>query len=60
MIVMALRIDGKPTDRRRLLRVTRSYASSSMTKTIGSTALARSCGDFERPVTTYPLDAMAE
>jgi hypothetical protein len=35
-------------------------ASSSMTKTIGSAVLAGSCGDFERPVTTYPLDAMAE
>jgi len=30
-----------------------------MTKTIGSTALARSPGDFERPVTTHSLDVMA-
>jgi hypothetical protein len=31
-----------------------------MTKTISSTALASSPGDFERPLTSHCLDAMAE
>jgi hypothetical protein len=49
-------------DRRRRMRLkSRAVnASSSMTKTIGFHGAGESCGDFERPVTTYPLDAMAE
>jgi hypothetical protein len=49
-------------DRRRRMRLkSRAVnASSSMTKTIGFHGAGEPCGDFERPVTTYPLDAMAE
>ncbi len=50
----------KPIDRKRLLRVARITALSSMTKTVRSAALARSSSGFGRPViTAHPLDAMA-
>src|SRR5467141_3830187 len=49
----------KPIDRKRLLRVARIAISSSMTKTIDSLALAGSCDDLARSVTTHPLDARA-
>src|SRR5712675_2012281 len=49
----------KPTDRKRLLRVARIATSSSMTKTVDSLALAGSCDDLARWVTTHPLDARA-
>ena len=44
-------------------RVVRAIAHdhpAGMTKTISSTALASSPGDFERPLTSHCLDAMAE
>src|SRR5260370_40933502 len=49
----------KPTDRKRLLRVARMATSSSMRKTIVSLALAGSCDDLARSVTTHPLEARA-
>src|ERR1700760_1496863 len=43
-----------PTDSKRLLSALRTDASSSTTKTIGSLALAGTCDDLGRSVTTHP------
>src|ERR1700731_1427078 len=43
-----------PTDSKRLLSALRTDASSSTTKTIGSVALAGTCEDLGRSVTTHP------
>src|ERR1700676_1168875 len=49
----------RPTDWKRLVSALRIDASSSITKTIGSLALADWCDDMGRSVTTDPLDARA-
>src|SRR5882757_1252556 len=49
----------KPTDWKRLVSALRIDTSSSITKTIGSSALAGSCDDLERSVMTHALDARA-
>src|ERR1700692_2006993 len=50
---------SNPTDGNRLVSALRIDAYSSITKTIGSLALAGSCDDLGRSVTTLPLDARA-
>ena len=63
VLVLIDHVDGavrKPTDRNRLLSASRTDASSSTTKTMGSWALARPEGDAARPVTMHdPLRAGA-
>jgi hypothetical protein len=49
----------KLTDWKRLVSALRIDSSSSMTKTIGCSALVRSSGDVGRPVTARSLDAEA-
>src|ERR1700726_4243208 len=49
----------KPTDWKRLVSALRIDASSSITKTIGSLALAGSSADLGRSVTAHPPDARA-
>src|ERR1700694_5644808 len=52
-------LTAHPTDLKRLVSALRMDAASSITKTIGSLALAVSGEDLGRSITTHPLDAGA-